>query len=340
MRSTGSPARLARACLLTLLWGASPARAADTVEIKLGTLAPKGSTWDTLIKEMAQKWTDVSGGRVKLRVYPGGVLGSESDMIVKMKVKTINAAALTAVGLHDITPEPQTIDVPLMIESYEELDYVMSKVQPELERAITSKGYVVLAWSEVGFVNFFSTREFHTVQQAKEAKLFAWEGDPNSVEAFKRGGFHPVVLTSTDIVPALQTGMIDSVPTAPLYALSARIYTKANKMLDLRWAVLIGATVARKDVWEQIPEDLRPRLLEISHAYGRRLALEVRKQNDDAITTMKAQGLQVLKAEDLAGWQESADRANEVVRGKVVPAETFDLVKRYRDEYRATHKKR
>ena len=323
-----------------LLLAAPAARAEDkVVEIKLGTLAPKGSPWDLQIRELSQKWQEASRGTVRLRVYPGGVLGSETDMIRKMRNNTIQAAALTAVGLHDITPEPQVIDVPMMIDSYEELDYVMSRVQGDLEKSITDKGYVVLAWSEVGFVNFFSARSFHTVAQAREAKIFAWEGDPAAVEAWKVGGFHPVVLASTDIVPSLQTGLIDTVATAPLYALTARLYNKANHMLDLRWAVLVGATVVRKDVWEQVPADVRPRLIELSRAYGRRIALDVRKQNDEAIATMKGQGLVVEKAEDLAGWTEAANRANEVVRGKVVPAAVFDLVTRHRNEYRAAHKK-
>src|SRR5262245_27185504 len=141
--------RLTGLCLSALLLVAIPARA-QTVEIKLGTLAPKGSTWDVLIKEMAQKWESESGGRVKLRVFPGGVLGNEGDMVRKMRVGQLNAAALTYIGLHDITPEPQVIGVPMMIESYPELDFVMSKVQGDFEKKITDKGYVVLAWSEVG----------------------------------------------------------------------------------------------------------------------------------------------------------------------------------------------
>lgn len=323
--------------LAALLLGSAPVQAAPVV-IKLGTLAPKGSTWDNVLREIAQKWSDASGGQVKLRIYPGGVLGNEGDMVRKMRVGQIQAAALTAVGLHDVTPEPQAIDVPLAIASYDELDYVMSKMQPQLEKALADKGYVVLAWSEVGFVRFFSTLSFHTPEQAGAAKIFAWEGDPASVDAWKAGGFRPVVLSSTDMLPSLETGLIDTTAMPPLYALTARIYQKANHMLDLPWAFLIGATVVHKDVWEQIPADLRPRLLEISRAYGRQLSLDVRKMNDDAIATMKAQGMKVEPPQDLAAWQKAADKANAVVRGRVVPAPVFDAVMKYRDEFRAQKK--
>ena len=329
---------LALALVAAALASPRPARA-QTVDIKLGTLAPKGSTWEVLLKELGQKWHDASGGSVNLKIFAGGVLGNEGDMVRKMRVGQLQAAALTTIGMHDITPDPEVLDAPMVIQSYEELDYVMSKMEPKLQRAIESKGYVVLAWSEVGFVRFFSGKKIQKPDDRGAAKLFAWEGDPEAVEAIKAGGFHPVVLSATDIMPSLQTGMIDTVATPPLYALTARIHSKAPKMLDLQWAMLTGATVVKKDVWDRVPGELQKRLLEISRAYGRRLTLEVRRMNEDALKTMKAQGLEVVPVVDLAGWQTAADAANAVVRGKMVPAALFDEMKGYCKEFRAKHGK-
>src|SRR3974390_1990238 len=102
------------------------------VVIKLGTLAPNGSPWHTLLKEMGQKWEQASGGKVKLRIYPGGVLGNEGDMIKKMRIGQLQAAALTTIGLHDISPDPQAVDVPMMVDSWPTLDYVMDRMAPQL----------------------------------------------------------------------------------------------------------------------------------------------------------------------------------------------------------------
>src|SRR6266567_8365450 len=92
-------------------------------KIKLGTMAPNGSTWHTLLKEMGQKWSDASGGKVKLIIYPGGVVGNEGDMVKKTRIGQLQAAALTSIGLHEIAPEPQAIDVPMMIDSFDTLDF-------------------------------------------------------------------------------------------------------------------------------------------------------------------------------------------------------------------------
>jgi TRAP-type C4-dicarboxylate transport system substrate-binding protein len=324
--------------LLALLLVAATAHA--EVKIKLGTLAPNGSTWHTLLKEMGQKWSDASGGQVKLIIYPGGVVGNEGDMVKKTRIGQLQAAALTSIGLHDITPEPQAVDVPMLVDSFETLDYVVEHIGPQLEKVLESKGYVVLNWSEVGFVRFFSTRRLQSLEDFKTAKIFGWDGDPPSVEAWRAGGFKPVVMSSTDIVPSLQTGLIDTVALAPLYAFTSRIFERAKFMLDMPWAVLTGATVVRKDVWEKVPADVRAKLLDISHEYAQKIAVEVRRMDTEALANMKQQGLEVVKPADVGAFARAAAECSKIIRGRVVPEATFDEVKRLVGEAHAKHAKK
>jgi TRAP-type C4-dicarboxylate transport system substrate-binding protein len=325
------------ASLLIALSLVSPVAAEE--KIKLGTLAPRGSTWETLLKEMGQKWSEASGGKVKLVIYAGGVAGNEGDMVKKTRIGQLQAVALTTIGLHEITPEPQSIDVPMMIDSFPTLDYVMEHIAPRLEKAIEAKGYVAIGWSEVGFVRFFSTKRYESMKEfSSQAKLFGWDGDPASVEAWRAGGFKPVVMSSTDIVPALQTGLIDTVALAPLYAFTSRMFEKAKFMLDLPWAVLTGATVVKKDVWEKVPADLRPKLIEIAHEYSRKIAEEVRRMDADALKQMKEQGLVIVTPKDQPEFKKAALATWTVIRGKVVPAEIFDEVKKLVEEAHAKGK--
>jgi TRAP-type C4-dicarboxylate transport system substrate-binding protein len=143
-----------------------------------------------------------------------------------------------------------------------------------------------------------------------------------------------VVLSATDIMPSLQTGMIDCVPNVPLYVLTARLFDRANHMLDVPWSYMIGATIVRKESWERIPADLRPKLLAIAAELGRRVDDEVRKLNADAIAAMQKQGLTVVKG-DGAAWRAAIERSWPIVRGGVVPAEIFDEAKAARDACRA-----
>jgi TRAP-type C4-dicarboxylate transport system substrate-binding protein len=328
------------ALVVALFLAALPTAARADVVIKLGTLAPNGSTWHTLLKEMGQKWEAASGGKVKLRIYPGGVLGNESDMVKKMRIGQLQAAALTTIGLHDIAPDAQAVDVPMMVDSWATLDYVMDRMAPKLERIIEGKGYVVLGWSEVGFVRFFSTKKYASLAEMQGAKMFCWEGDPASAEAWRVGGFHPVVMSSTDIVPGLQTGLIDTVALAPLYAYSSRMFEKAKYMLDLPWTVLTGGTVVRKDEWDKVPAEIKPKLIEISREYSKKIATEVRRMDNEALENMVKQGLVVVKPTDPAAFAAAAQKTYPIIRTKVVPAETFDEVKKLVDEAKARSAKK
>jgi TRAP-type C4-dicarboxylate transport system substrate-binding protein len=317
---------------------ATSASAQTAVRIKLGTLAPQGSTWHQLLIAMAQDFTTASNGKVELKVYAGGTQGNEGEMIRKMSIGQLQAASMTAIGLHEITPEQQAEDVPFMIGSYEEYDYVHERVRGKLEEAIARKNYQVLQWGEVGFVYLFSTQPYRTPADFGKGKVFTWNGDPGAEAAWKAAGFHPVVLSSTDLIPALTSGMINIVGQSALYAYTANLYSRANHMLDLRWGFLTGATVVRRDAWEKIAPGVRQELLRIAEDYSKKTREDLRKQNEDAIQQMKKRGLVVEKPDDLQGWQDAAQRANAVVRGKVVPAAIYDEVKRYRDEYRAQQK--
>jgi TRAP-type C4-dicarboxylate transport system substrate-binding protein len=327
---TGSVRSLVVALSAVATVGLSSRVGADE-RIKLGTLAPRGSAWETLLKEMGQKWSEASGGKVKLIIYSGGTVGSEGDMVKKMRIGQLQAAALTTVGLHDITPEPLAIDMPMSVDSTQTHDFVLERISPQLEKTLEAKGYVVIGWSEVGFVRFFSAKKMSSMKDFKTAKLFGWEGDPAAIEAWRAASFQPVVMSSTDIVPSLQTGMIDTVATVPLYAYTTRMFERAKFMLDLPWAALTGATIVRKDVWERIDPAVRARLIEISHEYGRKITAEVRKMDGDSLKSMKAQGLEVVEPVSVDEFRKAATAASSVVRGKVVPEATYDEVKRLVD---------
>src|SRR3954466_14658535 len=190
---------------------AATSASAQTVKIKLGTLAPQGSTWHQLLQQMQTDFTKASGGKVELKIYAGGTQGNEGEMIRKISIGQLQAASMTAVGLHEITPEPQAEDIPFLIDSYEEYDYVHEKVRKKLEDAVARKGYQVLQWGEVGFVYLFSTQTYRTPQEFGKGKVFTWNGDPGAETAWKAAGFRPVVLSSTDLVSSLTTGMINVV---------------------------------------------------------------------------------------------------------------------------------
>ena len=108
---------------------------APAITIKLATVVPQGSVWDKNLKQMGDEWSQATGGRVTVTVYPGGSQGDESTVLRKMRLDALQAAAFTAVGLGSIDPAFNVFDIPFFFESYDELNYVTDKLTPVIAQA-------------------------------------------------------------------------------------------------------------------------------------------------------------------------------------------------------------
>ena len=325
--------RIVAAVAVVLL--ASPV---DAQVIKMATLAPEGSAWHTILTEMGEKGMVASNGRVTLRLFPGGVAGDDADVVRKMRLGTLNAGLLTSVGIAEVDPTVYALQVPMMYRSYEEVEHVLGKMQPRIEGALVAKGFVVLHWADAGWVHFFSRNPVRVPDDLKKEKLFVWQGDSNAEELWKKAGFHPVPLPSTEISTALQTGLITALPASPQTAVVLQWFNHAKNMTDLKWALLLGATVIKKDVWDRIPADVRPALQQAAAEAGTRLRAEIRKSGVRDVEAMRKRGLNVVALDDAARkqWQGVMEGTYPQIRGRMVPADAFDEARRLRDEYRRT----
>lgn len=312
---------------------------AQLVVVKMATLAPEGSSYHQILKEMAQNWKTASGGRVELRIYPGGVLGDDADVVRKMRLKTLDAGLLTSAGVANVDRSVFALAVPMLYTSYDEIDYVLEKMGPRLSAALESKGFVVLNWADAGWIRFFTKTPAPTPDELKKLKLFTWTGDDDAVEIWKGAGFNPNPLPSTEISTALQTGLVTALPTTPQAAVLLQWYNHAKYMTDVKWNLLLGATLVTKSTWEKIPADVRPKLLAAAQEAGTKLKNETRAGTDRDIEAMKKRGLTVVpvdaKAE--AQWRATAESAYGKIRGRVVPVESFDEARKLLAEYRKQH---
>lgn len=307
------------------------------IRIKLGTLAPNGSSWYLILQEMGQEWKEISNGRVTLTIYPDGVVGDEPAMVRKMLIGQLDATMMTTHGLGIIEPSVAAIqDIPLLYDSYEELDFVRSQLSTELSRRFENKGFVILNWGEAGWVRFFTQKPMVTPGELRKVKLFQWAGDPEVLTLWRTMGFKPVPLAATDIAMALQTGLITGIDTTPLAALSNQWFALANHMADIKWAPLIGGTIITHKTWNAIPENYRGRMLDSAHRVGKRFRTEIRKQDEQAIEVMKEHGLVVHHVDESEHeqWKKTVENAYPFIRGRIVPEDLFDEVLRLMEEFR------
>lgn len=320
------------------LLGATAGRAANVV--KMATLVPDGSVWDKALKELGGEWRDASDGAVELRIYAGGVAGDEPDVVRKMRIGQLHAAALSVTGLIAIDKSFEIFQIPFFFDSWEELYYVLEKLRPELEKRLDAKGYVFLQWGHGGWVHMFSRQPVSSLEELRQQKIFTWAGNDMMVELWRRAQFQPVALAATDILTGLQTGMIDVIPTPPLAALTLQWFRTTPNMLGEGLAPLIGATVISKKTWESLPAETRAKLLEAAKATDAKLAAEIPLQDKSAIEQMKQRGLTVTAIDPAAkaAWQKTAEEMASGVRERLGDKALLEMAIAARAEFRAQKK--
>jgi TRAP-type transport system periplasmic protein len=332
--------------VIALLFCAAAAPA-QKVDIKMATMAPKGTPWFQALEKMNARWQQISGNKVRLVLY-SGTMGDEPEIVNKLRVNQIQAVALSGAGMSDIEPGVMALQVPLLIGSYEELDYVRDRIAPRLEKLIEAKGYLVLNWGDAGWVHIFSRSPVMRVDDLRKLKLFTWAGNTDELELWKANGFNAIAMPATDIVFGLTNGLIDAVPSPPIYAAWNQCFTMAKYMNDIKWAPLVGATIVSKRAWDQVPAASRDEMAKAARDSGAEMRAAIRGMGDKAIEAMtagvagkKTEKLTVIHADDAAraDWQRQTEAAYPKIRGKLVPAALFDEVLRIRNEYRANLKK-
>lgn len=308
--------------------------------INLGTVAPEGSPWHEILLETRERWMEITGGEVVLRIYPSGVHGDETEMLRKVRIGQLQSVALTVTGLSRIDRGVSSLVIPMLIDSYDELDYVLARITPELERRLEDEGFVVLFWSDVGWVHFFTKSPARTPDDIRAMKLFTNAGDAEMERIYKELGLNPVPLAVTDLLPSLQTGLVDAFDVPPLFALLNQSFGVAPNMLPLKWAPLVGATVVSRRAWARIPDEWRAPMLEAAREASASRQCEIRKMGEDAIHEMALRGLEIVEIDDVARvtWKQEALAAYPRLRGPVIPEDLFDEVQRLHREFASLDK--
>ena len=325
------------ALVLALLTGfALPAQGQATVTVKMATLVPENSSWFLVLKEVANDWGKISNGKVRVLLYPGGRQGDEPDVVRKMNLGTLNAGVLTSAGLAEIERGVYALSIPMAFADYDEVYAVLEKMRPKLEAQFLAKGFVVLNWADGGWNHWFSKSPAATPDEMKKLKLFSWAGDVKTTEAYKKMGFDPRPAPSTELVTGLQTGLFDSFLAPPQVTLIMRYYEQTKFMTDMKVQILMGATIIRKETWERIPAELRPKLMASARTAGDKLQRSIRDSYQKDVNAMKKAGLTVVPVDARARelWRRSVEVGYPIIRGGVMPADAFDDALRYRDEYR------
>jgi TRAP-type transport system periplasmic protein len=332
--------RFARAGLIAaaLLAGAAPAQA-PKFTLKFATLAPEGSAWMVKFEQIRKEVLEATGGRVALKAYPGGVLGDERDVLFKMKAGQLDGGGLVAFGMGRVCPESGALSSPMLFENYAEADAVKEKMLPYLEQKCQANGYVALGWTEVGFAYMFSTKPVRSLADLRDAKPWSLPEDAFLRELFGAGRINSILVPMTDVLTALQTGLLETIYAPPLACVALQWFTRVKYRNTTPLIYTTGGMFVTAKAWERIPADLQPKISEICHRRTQELSMEVRKSNEEALEVMARNGVQTVDSTpaQIAEFRTISDQAVAKLLGTELPAESVKLADKYLAEYRAAH---
>jgi TRAP-type C4-dicarboxylate transport system substrate-binding protein len=329
--------RLFLAATVTALTLTPPARAQAPVRIRMGTLAPQGTSYHRILQEMGERWRTATNGQVQTTIY-AGTMGSEAELVRRMRLGQLQAAAITGVGLALIDPAVAALQtVPMLFRTLDELDYARGRMEPVITRRLAAQGVVLLFWSDAGWVRYFMRQQAVRPDEFRRFKMLVTAGETDQFDLMRSAGYQPVALEWADALTSLQTGMIDAIPTLPYFALTMQFHTVTKYMLNLDWAPLLGALVINKTTWDALGPERQAALREIAVASGRQFQARARAEGEEAVTAMQQRGLTVVPVPPAAQaeWRATAEGLYPRIRGSMVPADMFDEVQRILTEYRA-----
>jgi TRAP-type transport system periplasmic protein len=314
---------------------------ADNVELRIATLAPSGSPWMEVLDKANSEIKDKTAGRVTLKYFEGGQQGDEKDFVRKIKLGQLDGAAVTSIGLAMIDESIRVLELPMLFDSAEEVDYVADKMWPHFQEKFAKKGFKLQDRGEVGWVYFLSTNKVESIGDLKGQKLWMWGDDALVGAMFKKLALNGVPLGVPEVDASLTSGKINACYGSPVAAVALQWYSKVKFMTSMPMSFAIGATVVSLDSLKKLSAEDQKTVDSISNTYAKKLRKTIRKANDDAKSTMTRKGITVVQT-PVAMVDDFTKQSKEVwteLTGKIYSKDELDQVIKFRDEYRAKHKK-
>ncbi len=279
--------------LISLFLHISSVSAAQLYIFKFATLVPPDTAWMKEIDRWADDVYKKSNGRLKFKIYPGGVMGDEPDVLRKIRSRQLQGAFFTGYGIGRIYSSARVLEMPFLFKNTDESDYVRNRLMPEIEAGFRYKGFELLGWPEIGAIHFFSKKPIHSLQELKQRRIWLWQGDPIGEAFAEAAGVSPVPLSIIEVYTQLTArhGSIDTVYNSSFGALTMQWHTKLSYATNVTMTNAIGALVVSNRFYKKLPEDLQKLLKTTAKKAAERINEITRRDNLQSIKLLKDSGI-------------------------------------------------
>ena len=313
---------------------------AKTYVLKFATLMPTGTAWSKILDDWTKELEEKSNGRIKVRMYSGGVMGDEPDVLRKIRKGQLHGGLFTGYGIGRIYSPARVLEMPFLFKNVNESDYVREQIMPELEAGFRDSGFELLGWPEVGFIHFFSTKRITSVDDIKKLRIWLWQGDPLGEAFFKAANINPVPLSIMDVYTQLSArhGSIDTVYTSTFGAIALQWYSKLKYATHIPLTNGIGGIVVSNRFYSKLPADLQQLLKTSGKKMSDEIRLNAREENRKSIGILEKNGIEFMFDWDEVDMDEILairdDAAAYLEQTDYIPAIMFARTTKLLTEYR------
>jgi len=267
---------------------------AQAETFKVATLAPDGTAWMREMRNTASQIESRTGGKVKFKFYPGGIMGNEKSVLRKIRLGQLQGGALTSGGISKISPKNQIYGLPFKFLTYDEVDFIRSRMDQMIIKGVEQNGFVTFGLAEGGFTYLFSQTPVENINQLKGKKVWIPEGDDTSRTLMDIAGMSPTALPLTDVLTGLQTGLIDVVASTPSFAIALQWHSKVKYLTLHPVLYSIGAFVISKKAFNKLSKTDQAIVKEELTSVFKKLNKINRQDNVEALAALKKYGIKFI----------------------------------------------
>ena len=234
------------------------ARAAEPITLKLASVAPDGTPWAEQLGAYKKQVEAAAGGRLKIKPFLGGALGDENQTVGECRRGAIALWGGTTGALATSVPEISVLELPYLFRDAAQADHVLDDVLGvELQKRLAARGFVPLFWSENGFRSFGT--KWGPVKTPADLKGHKMRSQESLVhlEMYRALGALPQPIATTEVLPALQTGVVDGFDQTPLYTFAASWHLAIKHYTLSEHIYQPGLVLASKKEFDKLPADLQ-----------------------------------------------------------------------------------